>query len=349
MEDKKKEKILVVRYRFIGDTILTVPFLRNLRYAYPNAQIDLLIAPNSAEIIANCPYIDNFIYFNTTKKHIYEATKEKTKNFWYYVKLLRQKKYDKAYILKRSLSSAFLVFFAGIKDRIGFDTEGRGFLLTKKVKYDKNKHEIECFLDCLRQDGIEIKNNYLENTIDKKAQQKIDLMYDYLNIKNIKKVVVHATSTVEGKCWAKENFAKIIEYLANEKKVQVIFYGTKSDKNKYDEILSICERQLEIAPINLCGELNLKESLALTKSVNLLIGADSGNLHMAASVGTPLIGLYGPMNFNKWKAHSENAICLKANLECMPCSLKKPCKLNYKCMKLITPKMVIEKINQVLT
>ena len=51
------KKILVVRYRFIGDMILTIPFLRNLRYAYPDAQIDMLVAPNSGEVIENCPYV----------------------------------------------------------------------------------------------------------------------------------------------------------------------------------------------------------------------------------------------------------------------------------------------------
>ena len=66
------KKILVIRYRFIGDTLLTVPFLRNLRYAYPEAQIDMLVAPVSGDIIKECPYVDNFIYFDTTRKHRYE-------------------------------------------------------------------------------------------------------------------------------------------------------------------------------------------------------------------------------------------------------------------------------------
>ena len=82
-KDNKKQKILVMRYRFIGDTILTVPFLRNLRYAYPDAQIDLMIAPVSGEIIDKCPYVDNFIYFDTTKKHRYENRKVKAKKTFY--------------------------------------------------------------------------------------------------------------------------------------------------------------------------------------------------------------------------------------------------------------------------
>lgn len=116
---KTPEKILVIRYRFIGDTLLTVPFLRNLRKANPKAQIDMLVAPVSGEIIDKCPYVDNFLYFDTTRKHRYENSNQEKKNFRYYVKLLREKKYDKAYVLKRSFSSAFLAFCAGIPNESG--------------------------------------------------------------------------------------------------------------------------------------------------------------------------------------------------------------------------------------
>ena len=84
--------------------ILTIPFLRNLRYHYPDAQIDMLVSPNSGEVIEDCPYVNNFIYFDTTRKHKYEKGEGSKKSFFHYVSLLRKEKYDKAYILKRSFS-----------------------------------------------------------------------------------------------------------------------------------------------------------------------------------------------------------------------------------------------------
>ena len=128
LKSSKKEKILVIRYRFIGDTLLTVPFLRNLRRAKPDAQIDMLVAPVSGEIIEKCPYVDNFLYLDTTRKHRYENSAEKKQNFWHYVKLLREKQYDKAYVLKRSFSSAFLAFCAGYA-LTNFRLHGMGSLL----------------------------------------------------------------------------------------------------------------------------------------------------------------------------------------------------------------------------
>lgn len=342
------EKILVVRYRFIGDTILTLPFLKNLRLAYPNAQIDMLVAPKSGEIIEDCPFVDNFIYFDTTRKHKYENGAGEKKSFFSYVKLLRKNKYDKAYVLKRSLSSALLVFMAGIKERIGFDTEGRGILLTKKVPYHIKKHEAQCFLDVLRADGIEIKDEKLENGVNPEALHKVEKILQEQSNDERKKVIVHATATNEGKIWAIENFAKITEYLLNEKNARVFFVGTDFDFTTYEKMLTLINSDLKTEPINLCGKLNLKESLALTSKIDLLIGNDSGNLHMASSVGTPVIGLYGPMPFEKWYALGNNNTLLKADLPCMPCGLRKKCPINYDCMKKITVEEVKKAINKYL-
>lgn len=334
----KKLKILVMRYRFIGDTLLTVPFLRNLRYAYPHAQIDMLVAPVSGEIIETCPYVDNFIYFDTTKKHRYENKEgAQKKTFWTYVKLLKQQNYDKAYVLKRSLSSAFLAFAAGIKERIGFDTEGRGFLLTKRVKYVENRHEIDCFLDVLRADNIEVRDNYLENWVtDEELKQVQDVINEKILPENsgLKKVIVHATSGNRKKEWEKQKWARIVEWLSSEKKVQVVFNGTKKDFETYEQIMSLTDKtKLKIMPVNFCGSFNLRQTLAFTKQCDLLVGCDSGNLHIAASVNVPVVGIYGPMNPVKWRAFEEDAVVLTADLPCRPCGLKKKCKRDYACVK----------------
>ena len=346
MSDKKK--ILVVRYRFIGDTILTLPFLKNLRLSEPDAQIDMLIAPKSGEIIEDCPFVDNFIYFDTTRKHKYENGKEKKKSFWHYVSLLRKNKYDKAYVLKRSLSSAMLVFLSGIQERIGFDTEHRGFLLTKKVPYDNKKHESECFLDVLRADGINVSDNILENTVNPFAEEKVEKILQENNLSDKKLVIVHATATNPGKLWDLENFAKVTEYLINQKNVNVVFIGTDFDYDTYGRMLKMIKEPLNTQPLNLCGKLSLKESLAMTKRVDLLIGNDSGNLHMASSVGTPVIGIYGPMPFEKWYAMGENNILLHSEIPCSPCGLRKKCPNNKQCLKNITVEQVIDAINKLL-
>ncbi|MBQ4122840.1 lipopolysaccharide heptosyltransferase II [bacterium] len=342
------KKILVVRYRFIGDMILTIPFLRNLRYAYPDSQIDMLVAPNSGEVIENCPYVDNFIYFDTTRKHKYENGSGKKQSFWHYVSQLRKGKYDKAYVLKRSLSSALLCFFAGIKERVGYDTENRGIFLSKKVKYDNIRHEALCMLDVLEKDGISIKDNYLENWIDVKSEEKVQRLFEENKIsEEAIKVVVSATASNPNKTWDINRFAQVIKYLSDEKKAQVIFIGAPSDKQIYENMNYGVN--LAIPPVNLCGKVNLKDSLAVLKRVDFIIGNDSGTLHMAASVNTKVIGLYGPMPFEKWKILGDGSIPLKADLDCMPCYLRKKCPNNKACLNLITVEQVKQAIEKIIS
>lgn len=346
--NKKNKKILVVRYRFIGDTLLTVPFLRNLRYFYPDAQIDMLVAPKSGEIIENCPYIDNLIYFDKPKKHRYEKSNQKSKNFFYYIKMLFNNKYDKTYVLKRSLSSALLVFFAMIKERVGFNTECRQIFLTKSVKYNQNIHEVEAFLDILRADNIPINNDYLEvwTTSEEKAKAK-DFLAAY-DVLNNKKVIIHATSGNRNKEWPKEYFAQIIEYLDSKKDVQILYLGAESDKQTYEDIESLITQTLKKKPINLCGKLSLRESLAIIEQSDLMLGCDSGNLHIASAAGIPVIGIYGPMSKTKWGAKGVKNTLLQLDIPCIPCNLKKKCKNNHRCLKDITPDMVKNAINNYL-
>lgn len=341
------EKILVVRYRFIGDMILTVPFLRNLRRKYPDAQIDMLVAPNSYEVISECPYVNNFIIFDTTRKHKYETSGEKKKSFWSYVSELRAKKYDKAYVLKRSFSSALLCFLAGIKERIGYDTEGRGFLLTQKVKYDTKKHESQCFLDVLREENFEIDDGRLENWVKKENTFKIEEIFNQNKIEKDRiKVVIHATATNPKKLWSEENFAHLIKYLDGIN-VQIINIGAKNDREVYERIYTKTG-ELNNKPLNLCGELSLQESLALLKEVNMIVGNDSGNLHMAASVGTKVVGIYGAMPVSKWGALGDGNKLLTGKVPCAPCNKRGKCTNNLICLNSITVKQVIEAIDEII-
>lgn len=342
------KKILVIRYRFIGDTVLTVPFLRNLKKAYPEAQIDMLVGPVSGDVLKDCPYIDNLIYFDTTRKHKYENSSEKKRNFFNYVKLLRKNKYDKTYVLKRSFSSAALAFLAGIKKRIGFDTENRGFLLTKKVPYVKDRHEVECFLDVLRADNIPVIDNHLENFVSPESEEKIVNILNNYDLSDKQKVLIHATSGNVNKQWAVDNFAKIIEYLSNEKNSQIFFTGTSKDSEVYDKILSLISPELKIKPVNLCGKLSIQDSTALINKTDFVVGCDSGTLHIAASLNVPVIGIYGPMNPKKWITRGEIHRPIYLDLSCIPCDLRNKCNKNYACIKNITPEKVIEEINSVI-
>ncbi len=342
---KPRQKILVMRYRFIGDTLLTVPFLRNLRAAYPDAKIDMLVAPNSGEVLRDCPYIDELLWFDTTRKHRYETGKSEKQSFWHYVRLLRARQYDTAFVLKRSFSSAGLAFLAGIPDRIGFNTEGRGFLLTQPVSYQKNQHEVDSFLSVLEAAGLPIIDKQLESWWgEAESIQAHRVLTELPNGGNTIKrnVVVHLTSSNPAKQWPERHAKELVEWLLSRSSCQVHCLGAPSDAPVYErlkgEILSAYRKRFHIH----CGSFSLLESMAFLKQMDLVVGVDSGTLHMAAAVNVPVVALFGPMNERKWGPVKGRIV--QEPLACRPCGLEKRCQHDFACMKNLRPEAVIETI-----
>jgi heptosyltransferase-2 len=143
------QRIVVLRYRFIGDTVLMIPFLEALRKQYPQAVIDVVVSPNSGEILTHCPWINSLIFYCKQSENTPGKPPENTvyiKGFQALVKHLKTQQYDWAVVLKRSLSSAMIPFLAGIPVRIGFNTEYRSMLLTHPHPYPERGHEVDAFL-----------------------------------------------------------------------------------------------------------------------------------------------------------------------------------------------------------
>ncbi len=334
--DSQPQRILVMRYRFIGDTLLTVPFLRNLRTAYPDAQIDMLVGPNSGEVLTYCPYINELIYFDTTRKHRYENQTAKKKSFWHYVKLLRNRQYDTAFVLKRSLSSAFLAFLSGIPTRIGFNTEGRRFLLTHPVSYQPDQPEIESFLDLLRAVHVPVSGTELESWWSPTEESKAaTLITPYRTRKNI---LLHLTSSNSAKQWPDASAAQLAQWLLTNPERELHCVGAASDAPVYEALTKELPDALQPRLHNWCGQLSLLESMAFLKKMDGVIGVDSGTLHMAAAVGVPVIALFGPMDERKWQP--PGSVAVTANVACRPCNLKVPCHYHYQCMSKISLEQV---------
>lgn len=315
------KRILVVRYRFIGDTVLLIPFLRNLRYALPDATIDVLVAPNSGEVLTHCPYIDNLIYFDTTRKHRYESVGDDTPHTLnWYAQQLKNSQYDAAFVLKRSLSSAWLTLLAGIPARIGFNTEGRGLLLTKSFAYDdtsdKSRHESQCFLDALRAVNIPVIDEHLEAFLTTEEEDKIHSLFQKaLTSEQISqpKLLIHITASNDEKCWPVTFWQKIVPWLLKTYPVTLHCVGAAMDGPAYNQITKQLDDKLQQRFFNWCGQTNLLQSQALIKRCVGVIGVDSGTLHLASAVSVPVVALFNHLTVNdvnakKWHPLGQHQI-----------------------------------------
>ncbi len=327
------KKILVMRYRFIGDTVLTVPFLRNLRAAFPSARIDLMLEPFSGQVIEGCPYVDRIIPFELRTIHTYSKQNDRGKMAAYihYWRMLRREGYDAAFVLKRSLSSALLPWGARIPRRIGFATEHRSFLLTDRVPYRHDQHEVENFLDCLRVLNIPIGSKDLELWPLPDDARGVTKRFNDSGWKSGDiKVVIHAAASLPAKQWPLERFAEVMKALRSSYPVRFIYTGAMGDSGLYEEI----ERRGPFGGLNLCGSTSLRENVAVYQACDLFFGVDSGPMHMAAAAGVPVVALFGPTDEGKWGPWGQGHTVITKRLSCYPCKPHK-CRDN-ECMRRIS-------------
>jgi heptosyltransferase-2 len=314
-----KKRILVLRYRFIGDTILTVPFLRNLRYAEPDAHIAWVVAPGSSEVVRGIPYVDELIYWDPVTIHADSRGTHRTLgDKLRFVRGLRSQKFDTVFVLKRSLSSALIGFFTGARKRVGFDTEGRGFLLTKRVPYRHDQHEVQNFLDVLRADGIPVIDDHLEFWNTPEEDEAAAQILADANIPTSKEIVaLHPFASNPYRGWPIEDFARLAGLLRAEGFVPLIL-GSPGDRNGFESLRDLFGPEA----IDLVGKCKLRITMALLKRCALFVGNDSGIMHLAAAAGIPMVALFGPQSPLKFGPWSDKAKSIYHGFPCSPCRQK---------------------------
>lgn len=323
-----------MRYRFIGDTVLTVPFLRNLRQSFPDARIDLMIEPFSGQVIEGCPYVDRVIPFELKTIHTYSAKSERGKfaAYLYYMKVIRNGEYDMVFILKRSVSSALLAWAARVPRRIGFATEYRSLLLTDPVAYRHDQHEVENFLDCLRALNIPISSKHLELWPKQEDEKNAERIFSEAGWSGEDlKVIIHPAASLAAKQWPLDRFVYVMRGLRNhDPRIRFVYTGAKDDRSLFEKI----EQEGAFGGLNLCGITSLRENIAIYRLCNLFFGVDSGPMHIAAAVGIPVVALFGPTDEKKWGPWGEGHVVLTKRISCRPC---KPHKcFDNECMRKIT-------------
>ncbi len=300
-------RVLVMRYRFIGDSVLLGPFLKNLRRLEPRARIDLLVAPFSGQVLAHCPYVDRILPFAPSVGHKYDpaAGGGRPGRWRRYVDLARRvraERYDGVFVLKRSVSSALVGLVSGAPFRPGFATEGRGLLLTHPVPYDPHaQHEAESFLSVLRAAGYgDVRDEPLELWSTAEETAKAAFVLEAAGLAHAPFAVVHAAASTPGKQWEDDRFVEVCRHLWRRHGLRAVFTGGPADRARYEAIAHEAAGGGTPAPVNLCGQTGLRVDIAVYRRARLFVGVDSGPMHMAVACGIPVVALFGPTDPGQW-------------------------------------------------
>jgi len=322
-----EQKILIRVPNWIGDAVVSTAFVAACAKAHPGASITVLAHPRVAALFENDPEIQSIIKLSP-ERSLWQTSRE-----------LKKGKFDVAYILPISFSSALMTFLAGIPKRIGYSAEGRGFLLTQKLKYSQNdfrsRHIILDFMKLLgREEAVNAPGISLSPEEMKWAGEF--LASNKLQTGNITGFGPGATFG-PAKRWFQENWVELGRELVSRGH-QILIFGS-------DEETELCEEiAQDIGPkaISLAGAASLRQSAALLSRCSNFITNDTGVMHLAAAAGTRVTAIFGSTNPAWTKPWGEKHRVIYNGENCSPC-YKRECKYgHYDCLKKISVKDILD-------
>ena len=290
-----RERILVICTRYIGDTVLAIPFLRNLRRAFPDAVIDVFAERAAREVLAECPYHDELVAWRRPRGRGFGGLLD----LWAAAGWLRGRGYTRAYLLKRSLSGAALARLAGIPHRVGFASEGGRLLLTKAVRVPRGRHQVETYLDQLRQDGIAIDDGRNENWVTAATARRVERLLSALP-PGRRRVFLAVRGTDADRYWDFGRWARLVDWLVTVRGCEIVLCGAPGDVPTHDRLKSAVAAAVAAHVHDFSRTLELRETGGLLARAELCIGVDTGLVHLAASFGVPVVVLVGPTDPNQW-------------------------------------------------
>jgi len=325
----------------LGDVVLATGAVSLLRNEYPDAKISMLVKSHAEEVLANCPLLDDLIVFRYKSKSPSLAAMYNT------IKEVRSRKFDMCVLLDSKQRSALIAFFAGIPTRIGpiFPSDKKTLnplLYTKIIDLRRSQELIEGFHQTTWFQGI-------INGFTGKAYHSYPVI-SAITSGNLevarsllaslppaeKKIALCVKGTVPIKNWPKTNFRRLIERLARE--IDAAFYvvGAPGDCAYADEIIAA----MNIPVANFCGKTSIMDFVALMMKTDVFITVDTGGMHVAATTDVPIVSIFGPTPYTRFRPLGNRSIILHGNIACNPCD---PTNCHdVKCLSSITVEQVFE-------
>jgi lipopolysaccharide heptosyltransferase II len=289
---KNVKRVLVVRLRSIGDTVLATPSLVALRRFLPDAQIDVLLEDWVAPVLEGFEAVDNVLTVSRkSKKSRFDVARR-----------IRRNAYDVAFNLHGGTTATFFVRVSGARHRVGYAYYSYAFLynhlLSSSADFWRKEftHSAEQQLALLGFVGVPVEDRPKSRlAVTKQASASIEeKLQSIIHNRESEIALLHPVAATDTKQWATENFARVAEFLS-AKGLRIVAVGTK----KEGEVLENLKRSAKV-PVQTFDDLTLPEITALAERAAVFVGNDSGIAHIAAAVETPSVVVFGSSNIRHW-------------------------------------------------
>jgi heptosyltransferase-3 len=333
------QRILVVKLRYIGDVLLSTPVVASLRAAFPRAEISMLVNAGTEAMVADNPHLDEVVLVERRASPLRQLG---------FVRRLRARRVDLVIDLTDGDRAAILSRATGAPVRVGFNREAlwRGRLYTHVVRVPAEPTPVvRQHLLALETLGIPAVDSRPRLWVRPSADAGAAGAVAAVGIEPGERfVAVHPGARWWFKGWPAERFARVIDHLQDKVGVKVVLLGAEQDRAGEHAILSRTETPVR----SLVGRLGLLELAALLRRAALFVGNDNGAMHIAAAMGTRVVGLFGPADPRVWGPAGEGHVALHRGVDCRPCFPGGCRRGEQNCMRLIQVDEVIPLVERML-
>src|SRR5829696_1393439 len=350
------QNILVVQPSWIGDAVMATPTLRALRELFPDAHISYLLRRYVKPIYEGMPWADRLITYRTGK------TRAKAgKGLFDLAGRLRSAKFDLAVLLPNSFKSALICKMSGIKRVVGYERDGRGFLLTDNLLPVKDRGKfvpspiVKYYLGLAHYLGSDHRDLRLQLFVTESERREAQGVLTRGGLDpNIERpaasgrppmiVLNPGAAFGAAKCWKAEYFAELADRFVDDLGATVLLSAAPKER----AIVETIKRHMRHAPVDLSNRgMTLGSLKEIVRRCDLMVTNDTGPRHLAAAFDVPVVTIFGP-TYPEWTEiyyAKERQVAVK--VFCGPCQ-KKTCPLDHRCMTRVTPGMVYERSIELL-
>jgi lipopolysaccharide heptosyltransferase II len=338
---QEPERIIVRMPNWIGDLVMATPVLTDLRRRFPHAEITAMCTASLAPLLEHDPDIDQLFAFSRPSGWLVRNERRDL------IAKIRAGNYDLGLLLTNSLSSAWWFWRGRVGRRLGYRKDYRRPLLSRAIPFPEGvgqQHLVCTYKQLLEPLGITVSDTSPRLYVLPKELEAAEQRLRRQGVPEKRTLIGINPGAAYGsaKCWLPENFRELTERLLEDPNAYIVYFG---DVTGAPLVKKICSG-LPDRVINFAGATSLRELIALIQLCDLFLTNDSGPMHIAAAVKTPLVALFGSTSDIKTGPYGSGVVIHK-HVDCSPCYLRE-CPIDFKCMTQITPDEVYRELMSLL-
>ncbi len=329
------KNVLIIKLSAIGDVIHALPVSYAIKETFPSARVTWVVEPPAYDLIKMNPCVDRIILF---RKKEFKTFGGLLKNFLPFRKEIQLENYDAVLDLQGLFKSAAIAFFAKSPQKFGTCNmrEMSDKISTPVIGENSEGHIVDRYLDTARAIGCKIGKVVFPLEVPPEEIRKADAITEHAGLRKGNPYVIFAIgANWANKRWPTESFAELSDWFYNLNVVPVMIGSGAVDEQRAAEIESL----IEIPPINLVGKTNLMQLTHVIKNARLVIGGDTGTVHLAAGLGVRVVMLMGPTDANRNGPYGQKQNAVEVNRECRGC-WQRACPKGEDCLAAITVQFV---------